>query len=138
MNAAIAEAATIALASVILVISAVKVRRGWFGPPVSSRTSRLLFWFALISFFALSAIVLTFLYTTGRTPPDLGLVSSGAVAAVCTVNFAGGWRHNTQPANPDFAAAREAEPGSYLASIVFMGFALVLVMAGTAATVGLF
>ena len=98
----------------------------------------MLFWFALISFFALSAILLTLQFTTGRGRPDLNLLMLGPMLAVSTVHLAGGWRSKTQPANQDFAAAREAEPGSYLASIVLLGFALVLLMLGTAGVVGLF
>ncbi len=137
MNPAIAEAAMIVLAAVILAISAVKVLRGWFGPPVSSRTSRMHFWVGAISLAAFWAILIALLYSAKDGQVERNLLMGATLLAVNAVGFAGGWRSTTQPATHDFAAARIAKPGSYRGSITFLGLALVLWILGSAAVLRL-
>ena len=122
----IAEAAMILLAVVILAISAVRVRLAWYGPSVSNRTNRIYFWVGTISLIAFSIILLALFHFVedGRVERN-GLMAS-TLFAVNALSFTGGWRSTLPPASYDYAAARDARPGSYLGAVSFLVLALAL------------
>lgn len=133
----IAEAALILLAVVILMVSAVKVRLAWFGPPVSTRTNRIYFWVVAISLIAFGAILLTLFFSAEEGRVERNVLMGSILFTVSAVRFAGGWRNTIRSANFDFAAARDAEPGSYLANLFLLVLALAVLILGAADILGL-
>ncbi len=134
----IAEAALILLAVVILLISAVKVRLAWFGPPVSTRANRTYFWVVVISSIAFWAIMLTLFFTAEEGRLERNVLMPSVLLAMNAPGLTGGWRTAIPPATYDFAAARDARPGTYLASLFVLVLALAALILGAGAILGAF